>query len=41
LESENFVIENAILYHVFSPRTKRLDKMTPIVRQLCVPRSRR
>jgi len=41
LESENFVVENAILYPVFSPRTKRLDKMTPIVRQLCVPRSRR
>jgi len=41
LESENFVIENAILYHVFSPRTKRLDQVTPIVHQLCVPRSRR
>jgi len=41
LESENFVIEHGVLYHTFSPRSKRLDKMTPIVHQLCVPRERR
>ena len=35
LESE-FVIDNGILYHLFSPRTKRLDKMMPVIQQLCV-----
>jgi len=41
LESENFVIEQGVLYHTFSPRSKRLDQMTPIVHQLCVPRTNR
>jgi len=41
LESENFVIKHGVLYHTFSPRTKRLDQMTPVEHQLCVPRTRR
>jgi len=39
LESENFVNENGILYHTFSPRRKRLDQIKPVVQQLCVPKT--
>jgi len=38
LESEQFVIDNGILYHLLCPRTKRLDKMMPVIQQLCVPK---
>jgi len=38
LESEQFVIDDGTLYHIFHPRTKRMDKIVPIVKQLCIPR---
>ena len=38
LQSEQYVIDDGILYHLFSPRTKRLDQILPVVQQLCVPR---
>ena len=37
-ESEQFILEHDILYHIFHPRTKRLDQVSPVVKQLCVPR---
>ena len=40
-ESEQFVIDDGILYHIFHPRTKRLDQIFPVVKQLCIPRSLR
>jgi len=32
------VIDNGILYHLLCPRTKRLDKMMPVIQQLCLPK---
>ena len=40
-ESEQFVIDDGILYHIFRPRTKRLDQIFHVVKQLCIPRSLR
>ena len=40
-ESEQFVIDDGILYHIFHPRTKRLHQIFPVVKQLCIPRSLR
>ena len=37
-ESEQFIIDDGTLYHLFYPRTKRMEKIVPIVKQLCVPR---
>ena len=40
-ESEQFVIDDSILYHIFHPRTNSLDQTFPVVKQLCIPRSLR
>ena len=40
-EAEQFVIDDRILYHIFPPRTKGLDQISPVVKQLCIPRSLR
>ena len=37
-ESEQFIIDDGTLYHLFYPRTKRMEQIVPIVKQLCVPR---
>jgi len=37
-ESEQFIIDHDTLYHLFHPRTKRMDEIVPIVKQLCIPR---
>jgi len=37
-ESEQYIIDDDILYHLFHPRTKRMNEIVPIVKQLCVPR---
>jgi len=37
-ESEQFIIDDGTLYHLFHPRAKRMDEMVPIVTQLCIPR---
>ena len=37
-ESEQFIIDDGTLYHLFHPRTKRMDEIVPIVKQLCIPR---
>jgi len=38
IEAEQFFIHDDVLYHILHPRTKGLDKLHPIVKQLCVPR---
>ena len=37
LQSENFQIVDGLLYHLHYPRTKRLNKIKPVIQQLCVP----
>jgi O-acetyl-ADP-ribose deacetylase (regulator of RNase III)/transposase InsO family protein len=41
LDAPNYVLEEGVLFHLFSPRTKRLDRATAIIRQLCLPTSLR
>jgi hypothetical protein len=36
-ESQDFVIENQALYHLFTPRTKRLHRAYAVIKQLCIP----
>ena len=33
-EHLDFFIDDSILYHIFHPRTKRLDQIFPVVKQL-------
>jgi hypothetical protein len=35
--SQDFVIENQALYHLFTPRTKRLHRAYAVIKQLCIP----
>lgn len=37
LESHEYVIENGVLYHLYSPRTKHLHRAQAFVKQLCIP----
>jgi hypothetical protein len=37
LESTDFVLEDELLYHLWSPRTIYLDRACAIVKQLCIP----
>jgi hypothetical protein len=36
-EAENFILEENMLYHLHTPRTKKLGRVYPVVKQLCVP----
>ena len=36
-ESSDYVLENGVLYHLFSPRTKKLERAYSVIKQLCVP----
>ncbi len=38
MESENFVIIDKTLYHLFHPRRKNLEQIKPVISQICVPR---
>ena len=40
-ESEHYSILDDTLYHLHRPRTKGKDKVTPVVQQLCLPRTLR
>ena len=40
-EAEQFVIDNGVLYHIFHPRSKRIDQVKPVIKQLCLPRELR
>jgi len=37
LKSEHFQIIDGLLYHLYFPRTKRLNEIKPMLHQLCVP----
>lgn len=37
LESQDFVLDNDVLYHLYTPRTRRLDRAMSVVRQVCIP----
>jgi len=37
LQAENFQIIDGLLYHLYHPRTKRLNEIKPVIQQLCVP----
>lgn len=37
LESSDFAIENGVLYHMYTPRTKHLHRAQAVVKQLCIP----
>jgi len=37
LQSGNFQVVDGLLYHLHYPRTKRLNKIKPVIQQLCVP----
>ena len=37
LEAHDYVIEDGVLFHLFSPRTKRLDRALSVIKQVCVP----
>jgi hypothetical protein len=36
-ESQDFVIENQALYHLFTPRTKRLHREYAVIKHICIP----
>lgn len=40
-ESEHYSILDGTLFHLHRPRTKRKDQVTPVVQQLCLPRTLR
>lgn len=37
LKSENYTYKNGYLYHLHTPRAKRLNEINPVVEQICVP----
>jgi len=37
LEAENYVIQDDLLYHLFTPRAKKIERAFAIVKQLCIP----
>ena len=41
IESEHYTIVDGILYHLHTPRMKNRHKVTPVVQQLCLPRTLR
>ena len=41
IESEHYAIIDNILYHLHRPRTKHIDKVSPVIRQVCLPRTLR
>jgi hypothetical protein len=41
LEVLDFVLENGVPYHLWSPRTKHLDRACAIIKRLCIPEAAR
>jgi O-acetyl-ADP-ribose deacetylase (regulator of RNase III)/transposase InsO family protein len=37
-EAQDFILENNALYHLFTPRTRRLHRGYAVIKQLCIPR---
>src|SRR5208282_4272431 len=40
-QSPDFEVENGILYHIYTPRTRNVNRARAIIKQLCVPTARR
>jgi len=36
-ESQDYVLQDEILYHLYMPRTKRIDRALATIKQVCVP----
>ena len=36
-QSPDYVVENGILYHMYTPRTRNINRARAVVKQLCVP----
>jgi hypothetical protein len=36
--AQDFILENNALYHLFTPRTRRLHRAYAVIKQLCVPK---
>ena len=41
IESDQYTLLDDTLYHLYTPRHKRKDKVYPVVQQLCLPRTLR
>ena len=41
LEADHYALIDGTLYHLYTPRSKGHDRIMPVVRQLCVPRTLR
>jgi hypothetical protein len=41
MESKDFLLEDGVLYHLYTPRTHNLDRSATWVKQLCIPSSLR
>jgi O-acetyl-ADP-ribose deacetylase (regulator of RNase III) len=37
-EAQDFILENNALYHLFTPRTRRLHRAYAVIKQLCIPK---
>jgi hypothetical protein len=40
-DSQNYVFESGILYHLYTPRTRHLQRALAVTKQLCIPTSLR
>ena len=40
-ESDQYIVDNGILYHLYSPRTRDIQKQQSVIRQLVLPRNKR
>ena len=38
VESQDYVLHDGVLYHLYTPRTRRIDRALAVIRQVCVPR---
>jgi hypothetical protein len=38
-ESENYILEDGLLWFLYTPRTRKLDRAYTFVKRLCVPRN--
>ena len=37
IEAKDYLLEDGILYHLYTPRTHNLDRMSTCIKQLCIP----
>ena len=41
MQAEQYVIDDGLLYHLYSPRVKNMNKARPVIKQLAIPRTMR